>query len=457
MSARIVVMGGGISGLSVALLLARRGFEITLLERDKQPPEQLTDISAWHRPGAPQNRQLHTFLGLFRKHLRTHLPDVYEDLVANGAEDVSIASPEGTALAGAEDLTVLAARRPTVEWALARAIHREPGVDLRYGTSVRRAEVRNGRISGVRVRGGLIDADVLIDAAGRRSPLLEDFTLLEQDEDCGVVYNTQFYRLREGAQRPWLKRGVTTMVPGDGFGAALFYHDNRTFAIGIGRLPDDNDLKALRDAESFSQVAGLFSEFEPWLRPEVSEVLTEVVPMAGLRNTLHSLAPDAPLGYTALGDALCTTDPAFGRGASVAMHQAVLLAEAFSEKPDDLPSLAREVTERAQAWVRPWFDDSVQADNARTRMWQAAVEGQSLPQFPGVPPVSLFSLMEAGEKDEQLWQAGQRAANLLSPLDTLDTPEHRRRLGEVWASGWRPPAPQGPSRADLVETLASTG
>ncbi|MDX3716028.1 FAD-dependent oxidoreductase [Streptomyces europaeiscabiei] len=456
MSARTVVMGGGISGLSVALLLARRGFEVTVLERDQAPPGDLAAIGEWHRPGAPQTRQLHTFLGLFRQHLRTHLPDVYEDLLANGAEEVSIATPAGTTPAGAEDLAVLAARRPTVEWALARALRREPGVEIHYGTSVRRAEVRDGRISGVRVRGGGVDADVLIDAAGRRSPLREDFTVLEGDEDCGVVYNTRFYRLRDGVPRPPLKRGVTTMVAGDGFGAGLFYHDNRTFAIGIGRLPDDNDLKALREAEAFDQVTALFPEFEPWLRGDVSEVLTEVVPMAGLRNTLRGLAPEAPVGYGVLGDALCTTDPAFGRGASVALHQAVLLAEAFAGEPGGLPGLVRDVTAQAQAWVRPWFDDSVQADIGRTRLWQAAVDGHRLPQGAAMPPVSLFSLMEAGEHDGHLWQAAQRVAGLLAPLDSLDTPGNRRRLQEVWASGWRPQAPSGPGRADLVEVLAAS-
>ncbi|QNP67899.1 NAD(P)/FAD-dependent oxidoreductase [Streptomyces genisteinicus] len=456
MSNRIVVMGGGISGLSAALLLARRGFEVTVLERDQAPPGELAAIGDWHRPGAPQTRQLHTFLGLFRQHLRTHLPDVLEDLLAHGAEEVGIATPSGEAAAGAEDLVVLASRRPTVEWALERALRREPGAEIRYGTSVRRAEVQDGRISGVLVRGGVIDAGVLIDAAGRRSPLRDEFTVLEGDEECGVVYNTRFYRLLDGVPRPPLKRGVTTMVAGDGFGGGLFYHDNRTFAIGIGRLPDDNDLKALREADAFDQVTALFPEFEPWLRDGASEVLTEVVPMAGLRNSLRGLAPEAPLGYGVLGDALCTTDPAFGRGASVAMHQAVMFAEAFAGDPGSLPGLVREVTARAKEWVRPWYDDSVQADFVRTRLWQASVDGHPLPQGAGVPPVSLFSLMEAGEHDPHLWQAAQRVAGLLAPLDSLDTPENRRRLQEVWASGHRPQPPSGPSRADLVEVLAAS-
>ncbi|WP_328643844.1 NAD(P)/FAD-dependent oxidoreductase [Streptomyces canus] len=453
MRARIVVMGGGIAGLSVALMLARRGFGVTVLERDQAPPADLADIVEWHRPGAPQTRQLHTFLGLFRQDLRTHLPDVYEDLLAHGVEEVSVATPTGTD-GGDPELAVLAARRPVVEWALHRALCKEPAADMRYGTSVRRAEVREGRIRAVRVRDGSIDTDVLIDAAGRRSPFRDDFTGLEQDVDCGVVYNTRFFRLRDGVRRPPLTRGVTTMVAGDGFGAGLFYHDNRTFAIGIGRLPDDNELKALREPEGFDQVAALFAEFEPWLRPGASEVLTDVAPMAGLRNTLRRPTEDAPAGYFLLGDALCTTDPAFGRGASVALHQAVRLATAFAEQPDDLPGLAAEVNAGALAWVRPYFDDSVQSDVVRTRLWQAALAGQPLPQGAGVPPVNVFTLMDAGERDPVLWSAAQRCANLLAPLEELDTPENRERLRHLWSTGWRPAAATGPGHADLVDALA---
>ncbi|MET9819714.1 FAD-dependent oxidoreductase [Streptomyces sp. NPDC006355] len=447
-----VVMGGGIAGLSSALLLARRGFGVTVLERDQEPPTEVSGLWEWNRPGAPQMRQLHTFLGLFRKELRTHLPDVYEDLLANGVEDIGVAVPSSSGVD--PDLGVLAARRPTVEWALHRALAKEPLAKLRYGTSVRRAEVSGGRVRGVHVRGGLVEADVLIDAAGRRSPLREEFTSVEQDVDCGVVYNTRFYRLLDGVTRPPLQRGVTTMVAGIGYGAGLFYHDNRTFAIGLGRLPSDEGLKGLRDTAGFERAAALFTEFAPWLGDGVSEPLTDVVPMAGLRNTLRTLAPGAPAGYFPLGDALCTTDPAFGRGASVAIYQAVRLAEALAQAPDDLPGLSGPVTRRAVEWVRPLFDDSVQADLGRTRLWEAAVTGEEVPLGPGLSAANPFTLLEAGEHDPVLWEAAQRCALLLAPLDSLDTPEIRDRLRALLSSGWRPAAPTGPTHAEVSEAVA---
>jgi len=60
----IIVLGGGVGGLSTALLLARDGHDVTVLERDADPlPESVDDaVHAWPRRGVPQFQQAHYLL-----------------------------------------------------------------------------------------------------------------------------------------------------------------------------------------------------------------------------------------------------------------------------------------------------------------------------------------------------------------------------------------------------------
>src|SRR4029077_13654117 len=85
--ARIVVIGGGVCGLTSGLLLARDGHEVTLLERDATlPPDSAEDAwRDWERRGVNQFRMIHLFAPRFHALLAAELPDVIEDAEALGA------------------------------------------------------------------------------------------------------------------------------------------------------------------------------------------------------------------------------------------------------------------------------------------------------------------------------------------------------------------------------------
>jgi len=58
---KILILGGGIVGLSTAMMLARRGHDVTVFERDSKPlPASPEDAwQAWERRGVAQFRQPH--------------------------------------------------------------------------------------------------------------------------------------------------------------------------------------------------------------------------------------------------------------------------------------------------------------------------------------------------------------------------------------------------------------
>src|SRR5688572_30178999 len=91
----VLIVGSGICGLGTALLLARDGHHVTLLERDANPlpdsPEAAWDD--WQRKGVPQFRQPHNFMPGLRLLLEKELPDVQDLLARSGAGRYDLINP----------------------------------------------------------------------------------------------------------------------------------------------------------------------------------------------------------------------------------------------------------------------------------------------------------------------------------------------------------------------------
>ena len=215
--AMIAVVGAGMNGLTTAMLLARDGHEVTVLERDAAaPPPAPQAWDHWERQGVGQFRQLHFMLSRWRQELEESLPDVLDDLEATGGLRFNPITtlPEqrrGAVRPDDDRFETVTARRPVLEAVLAAAAARTPGLDVRRGTAVtgfvagEPASPGVPHVAGVRIAdGGTILADLVVDCRGRRARLADWLAGIgaqppaEEREEAGFVYYGRHFRSADG-------------------------------------------------------------------------------------------------------------------------------------------------------------------------------------------------------------------------------------------------------------------
>ena len=488
---RALVIGGGVSGLGAALFLARAGHAVTLLERDATPfpADPVTAFESWERRGAPQVRHSHAFLARLRNLLRDRMPDVLAALLAVGAEELPLSNllreeiDDRSPRPGDDELTLLACRRLTFEWVLHRIALETPGLSFRDGVTARGIELEPGaagaapRVGALHVasaRGAeTLRADLFVDASGRRSKLpawLEAVGLPrpeEEESECGIFYCSRFYRLRPGVVPP--ERETTIGADLGYLKYAIFHGDSRIFSVTLAADPEDRAMRALLRPGPFEATARLLPPMARWVDPAVSEPLTTVFGMDGLRNMRRRFVRDGrPLvrGLVAIGDAAVHSNPLYGRGCTLAFVHAALLADAIAAHPADLDALALAFDVATERELVPWYKLAVAQDRDAVE-WARSLRAHGPPKPPsGSGPVDprvylrdllLRGLVPALRLDATVLRAFMRRFNLLDPPgDLMREPALLSRVLAVYQKRHERAEPElGPDREALLARIAA--
>jgi len=471
--ARIVVVGAGVVALGTAMLLAGDGHQVTVLERDPDPPpgDPVQAWERWERPGLNQFRQAHVFLPGFRSVIEAELPEVAKALQAAGGLRLNmIRDVLPTAVTGGwrdddERYEWLTGRRAVVEAVLAAAAESTPGVEIRRGTAVvglvTGPQARPGvpHVAGVRTRvGESVPADLVVDMSGRRSALpawlrgVDARPPVDELEDSGFLYYGRYFRSADGslpAMRgsPQMDWGTVTSL--------TLPADNGTWAIVLVTGSKDTALRPLREAARWEAVVRSLPLVAHWL--DGAPLEDEVQVMARLEDRYRGFVVDGrpvATGVVAVADAWACSNPANGRGASIGMLHALTLRHQLRAVGLDEPAAFADAFHAATAeTVEPWYRATLASDRHRLGEIEAGIRGAAYASQD--PAYQLERALDAAfERDPDCVRATFDIKFVLrTPAEVFARPGLRDKTLEL-GSDWRDQPPFGPARKKILALVS---
>ena len=379
---KIIIVGGSATGMLAALMLARAGHEVLVLESDRLEPGPDVESAAAtaYRKSAPQIVQPHIVMAKCRRLLIEWLPDVYAGLLAAGVAEAELwtqmppSLTDKTVWPDDDQLTMLMTRRSTFDWVLRRAVLAEHRVTLCCGVRVIGILSASGKpphVTGVRTERGNFASELVVDASGARSQI--DVWLKEIGAqpsarwraECGVAYFSRHYRLREAANLPG-PRTTRIVAPLDEFVVGIWGADNGTMQLAVAPLAIDHRFKTATNAPVLTAVLRAIPAFAAWL--DVLDPITDIFTMGAVQNTLRRLVVGgAPVvtGLVALGDSVCTTNPTLGRGLTLALVGSAGLVDTIAKCGDDWSTQALTMDVLVANHIQPFYEDQAAIDSGR--------------------------------------------------------------------------------------------
>ena len=430
---KAVVIGGSLSGLMTARVLADHFAQVTILERD-----QIEDSPANHK-SVPQAEHLHVLLLGGRQVMSSLYPEFTDKLDALGA--VSFRSgvggayylPDGKAYNSLGTVKrpydlgfdIYTQSRGLLEHCVRRCTLEFTNISVKYGCSVRRLVYEGGRVQGVAFDcpdgPDTLAADLVVDSGGigsRSSRWIQGLGFRAPEETCIGVdfgYASTTFRIPNHYSEPERFLGFMGPAPDYTRGALMGEIEDQTWHVTwagrFGEFPptDPDGFYAFAKSLHTSKLYELIKDAE-----RVSEIVRYRFPTSVLRR--FGDLTDFPEGFIVVGDAICSFNPIYGQGMTSAALQVRELQQLLIEHaagPDSLDGLPSAFFARAaEAVSTPW------AMAARSDFAYPSTKGDRPPDDPESREY-LNALRSLAIEDMEVYKLLAEVTHLAKPWSAL--------------------------------------
>jgi flavin-dependent dehydrogenase len=325
-----VVIGASIAGLCAARVLSDFYDRVTVYERDELPE------GAANRSAVPQGRHVHLLMARGAQEFEAHFRGLLDDMVADGVPILenrpdcihfgAAGHVLGTHHRLKDEFTAYVPSRPHLEWQIRRRVAKIHNVEIVHAAaSEPRYDAARQRVTGVVLDSGdTVDADLVVDAAGRGTRLpvwLAQWGFerpREDTVDVGIGYATHQLRIPDGLiAEKVVVAGASREQP---LGLGMLYYEDGTWGMttfGVGKVEPPHDFAgmcALADEIVPAHVAAAIRQGEP-----IGDVAFHRYPTSRWRR--YDKLDRFPAGIIPFGDAVVSFNPTFGQGMTMTSLQ----------------------------------------------------------------------------------------------------------------------------------------